>query len=405
MRKMIIAVVSLALLAAGWRGDPARAQTGATDQQQDPPCDYIIVPYRNANTTCIELAYDDVPPVQAVSEVGAMAFAPDGTLYFLRVALGEVWAMRDADGDRFMDPATRVVGGLRLPTGITYYDGALYVVDLDGIVRVDDLDGVPTVTRLADDWTITAGLWMGGIGVGPDARIYVGIGAPCGDCAETVEGRGVLLSTALDGSDRRVEATGLRAPADFAWNPETGDLWLLDQGRTLPGVVYGQPPGELNRFVAGDDYGFPYCYGGLQDDPDLMPPDAPEHYCWQTHGPEALFPYQSNPTGAAFYTGAAFPGWQGDLVVALNGSWNLPEPAGYAVVAVPFAEGMPAGAYEYLAPAGENPATFSLAEYSLMGRGFYPFHPVDVAVDAQGWIYVSVQEGRIYRIRPRPVVR
>ncbi len=404
MPKNLVAVVILALLAAGMGGNPARAQSGTVHQQQDPPCAYIIVPYRNVNTTCIELVYDDVPPVQAVPELGSITFAPDGTLYFLRVALGEVWAMHDADGNRFMDSAARVVAGLRLPTGITYHDSALFVVDLDGIARVDDLEsGMPALTRLVDGWAVDTGLWTGGIGVGPDARIYVGIGAPCDGCAEVVEGRGVLLSTALDGTDRRVEATGLRAPADFAWDPETGDLWLLDQGRAIPELQQGQPPGELNRFVAGDDYGYPTCYGGQQADPTLTPPDADP--CAQIHAPEYLLPYQSNPTGVVFYNGAAFPGWQGDLILALNGSWNLPEPAGYAVVAVPFADGIPSGTVEYLAPASENLDTFLLSAYSLMGRGFYPFHPVDVAVDAQGWIYVSVQEGRIYRIRPRPVMR
>ncbi|WP_119067358.1 PQQ-dependent sugar dehydrogenase [Aggregatilinea lenta] len=402
MRKFIIVGLTLMLAAAGWRFAPAQPPSGVA-QQQDPPCAYVLLPYRNANTTCIELVYDDVPPDRAVPELGALAIAPDGTLYVLNVAHGEVWSMRDTDGDRFMEPAERVTGGLRLPTGAAYYDGALYVVDLDGIARVDDLDGDATVTRLVDGWAIDTGLWTGGIGVGPDERLYVSTGAPCGACADVAEGRGALISYALDGSDRRVEATGLRAPADFAWNPATGDLWILDQSRAVIAGESARPPDELNRFEAGADYGYPFCYGGQQIDPVLAPPSGID--CSQTDGPADLFPYQSSPSGAAFYTGAAFPGWQGDLLVAFNGSWNLPEPAGYAVVALAFADGLPRGTFDYLAPASDDPDTFSLTQTSLMGRGFYPFHPVDVAVDGQGWIYVSVQEGRIYRIRPRVVVR
>ena len=45
---------------------------------------------------------------------------------------------------------------------------------------------------------------------------------------------------------------------------------------------------------------------------------------------------------------------------------------------------------------------FALSKLSLMGVGLFPYHPVDVVIDAQGWIYVSLQEGRIFRFRPRP---
>jgi glucose/arabinose dehydrogenase len=402
MRNLLTAAAILVLLAGGGLS-AAHAQSGPGIREQDPPCAYVIIPYRNVNTTCIELTYDDVLASQAAPELGALAIAPNDTLYVLKVAAGEIWAMRDEDGDRFMEPAERVAGGLTLPTGLAFYDGALYAVDLDGIARVDDLDGEASVTRLVDGWAIDSGVWTGGIGVGPDGRLYASVGAACGDCAETVEGRGALLSYALDGSDRRVEATGLRAPVDLTWDPATGDLWILDQGRIIPGLDSDQPPGELNRFTPGDDYGFPYCYGGHQPDPTLTPPG--DDYCAQTHAPETLFPYQSNPSGMVFYSGDAFHDWQGDLILALNGSWNLPEPAGYAVIAEQFADGLPTGTYEYLAPASENLDTFHLYEYSLKGWGFYPFHPVDVAVDSAGWIYVSVQEGRIYRIRPRPVMR
>jgi len=400
LKDMLISGGLLLALAGGAVGSAARAQTDAPGAG-DPPCEYVVIPYRDVNRTCIELVYDEVQPAEGAPELSSLAFAPDGTLYFLRTARGEVWALRDTDGDRFPDDAARVAEGLRLPTGLAYHDGALYVADVDGITRIDDPGGDPTTRTLVDGWDLREGFWAGGIGVGPDGRIYAGIGADCDACPALGERRGVLVSYAPDGGDERIEATGLRYPADLVWDPATGDLWLLDQGRAIPGLVQGQPPGELNRFVPGTDYGHPYCYGGQQADPALTQPTA--DHCWSTHRPEALFPYQSNPTGAAFYTGDAFPEWEGDLIVALNGSWNLPEPAGYAVVVSDFDAGQPTGAVSYVAPASDRPETFSLEQFSLMGRGFYPFHPADVAVSAEGWIYISVQEGRIYRVRPRPL--
>jgi hypothetical protein len=37
--------------------------------------------------------------------------------------------------------------------------------------------------------------------------------------------------------------------------------------------------------------------------------------------------------------------------------------------------------------------------------GFFPYQPVDVVVSAEGWLYVSVEEGRIFRFRPRPAAK
>jgi glucose/arabinose dehydrogenase len=128
--------------------------------------------------------------------------------------------------------------------------------------------------------------------------------------------------------------------------------------------------------------------------------------------PALTFPYQSHPGGIVFYPFDDPEGWDywhNDLIVTLSGSWDLPEPAGYALVAVNFGDdARPDGAITRLAPASSPLVVYysdTLAEFSLLGRGFFPYHPVDVVVSAEGWLYVSLQEGRILRFRPRPAAQ
>ena len=408
MRRWSYAALLVVLVLAGCGGDGG---TGAGTTYNPvprlaadgPPCQFVDwIPFHNIRTTCIEVVYDAVTPPEAVPALSGLAFGPDGTLYFARTAFGEIWTIPNPDA--FEDAPVLVAEGLNLPVSIAYFDGALYVTTFDGLLRLDDADadGVfETHTTLIDPPADTP-FWPGGVGIGPDGRLYVSVSAGCETCeAVTQESRGVLSSYALDGSDARVEARGFRSPADFAWQPGTGDLWVVDSGRVIQTGSPDGPPDELNRVEPGADFGFPFCYGEQQPDAAFTLPDA--GYCADTAAPDLTFPSQSNPSGLAFYDADAFPFFEGDLIVALRGSWNLPEPAGYALVEVGFDGAEPDGSVSLIAPA--HPTTdepISLVKYSLEDKGFFPYHPADVVVSARGWIYVSLAEGRIYRFRPRP---
>jgi glucose/arabinose dehydrogenase len=136
-------------------------------------------------------------------------------------------------------------------------------------------------------------------------------------------------------------------------------------------------------------------------DEAFTPPE--DDFCADTEAPRLTFPYQSDPSGMVFYADDEYPFFENDLIVVLRGSWNLPEPAGYALVEVAFEDVEPDGSVNLIAPAHPlTGQTISLAQYSLSGKGFFPYHPADVVVDSRGWLYVSLQEGRIYRFRPRP---
>lgn len=371
---------------------------------EGPPCQWNYdMPYFHFPTTCAEVVYDRVAPVEAAPELTGLAFAPDGTLYMARTAAGEIWALRDDDGDRFMDEPVLVAEGLRLPTRLTVHAGALYVASVGGVLRLDDADGdgtFETHTVLVADVGEETGFWPGSVGIGPDERLYVSLGANCYACEGVDVEPGRLVSYALDGSDERLEADGLRYPADFDWHPITGELWVVDSARVLPRAGEIGAPDELNRVTPGADFGFPACVGSHQPDSLLA---APETDCAATVAPAVAFPHQSTPAGMTFYPGDTFPFWQNSLLLALSGSSSLAEPTGYALAAVVFDGGEPTGQVLRVVPTTVNPPPVnSLAEYLLSGRGFFPAHPVDIAISPEGWVYVAIQEGQIFRYRPRP---
>ncbi len=355
-----------------------------------PPCDYIEWggPYRHNGLMCSEIAYDNVTSPEAAPALLGMALAPDGTLYFTRPAFGEIWAMRDADGDQFMDAPFRVAAGLDLPQYVTPDGDDLLVTSIDGLLRLvpdgPDVYGDPVV--LVDDLNADSGMWPGAVRVGPDGRIYAGLGA-------SPDEPGAVISVAADGSDRRVEAAGLRYPADFTWHPVTGDLWIVDQrGEDAAyDALFRVPAGAATV----PDFGYPACAQGTESACDGVTP------------PSFTFARDSAPAGMLFYTFEEWGFWYGDLLVTLAGSWNHVEPDGYGVLVVDFgADYLPTGDSQWFMPVTEyRIAPQTVGEYSLLGFGFFPYHVADVVIDEQGWVYIGVQEGRIFRVRPRPANR
>ena len=160
---------------------------------------------------------DEVVLDETGGELGftAITLAPDHTLYATRPLLGQVLAIVDSDGDTLPDTPQVLAEGLTTPNGIAYHEYALWVSGANHIYRIS-LDG--EVTILVDDVPSGSGLWTGDLVI-HDERIYVGTGAPCGDCLYDDAERGAILSYDLDGGDKQVVATGFRHPADMVILP------------------------------------------------------------------------------------------------------------------------------------------------------------------------------------------
>jgi glucose/arabinose dehydrogenase len=346
-------------------------------------------PWINGSLFCLEEVIHD----RSAGELSftALATSPDGTLFAARPLSGQVLALEDTDGDSLPDTPYVIADGLTLPNGLAYHEGALYVSGGAYVYRLIE----DTLEVLVDDLPSGAGFWTGGLVVGPDERLYVATGAPCDFCEFADAQRGAILSFTLDGSDRQLVATGLRQPTDLAFINQT--LWAVDTARD---ALFDTPHlDELNRVTPGAHFGFPYCVGHTSPD---LPTDTFD--CADASGPAFTFPTHSSPQGMATYTSTTFPTLTNKLLVVLSGSYNQARLHGWAVIAVSFdASGNPT-TYDQLIPfmgATENIPGISEQVIQYNGAGFWPHRPLDVAVSAEGWVYVSVSGGRILALRPR----
>jgi glucose/arabinose dehydrogenase len=217
--------------------------------------------------------------------------------------------------------------------------------------------------------------------------LYVSIGSSTNiqeKGPEAEAGKADVLTFNPDGSGRRVFATGLRNAVTLALDPQTSDLWASVNERDLLGDDL--PPDYVTHVSDGAFYGWPYYYIGPNVDARVhngTPPPAN-----QVVVPDVLLQPHSAPLGIAFYTGRQFPAeYQGDLFVALHGSWNRANRTGYKIVRVKLQNGKATGAYEdfvtgFVAPNGD-----------VWGR------PVDLMVAADGSLwFTDDSSGTIWRV-------
>jgi glucose/arabinose dehydrogenase len=383
-------LLMLIMLALGWAG-PVMGQ-------DLPPCGwdrplYLDRPWVLGEVYCLEEVVDD-------ESDGDMAFSlltvdEDGTLYALNPQKRWLYTFADTNADGVPDTPEHIATFPAPPGGLTYHDGAVYISAGAFIYQWDiaTAELTPIVDDLPQDG---AGFWTGGLTVGPDERLYVGLGANCDFC-EPDAGRGAIYSFALDGTDRRLEAQGLRHPAGLAfWQ---GELWVVDSARA--GLAEVENLDELNRVTRSDvHFGFPYCVGANQ--PDLAHTDF--DCAQQATAPEFHFATQSNATSLSAYHGEAFPQLHGSLIITFSGSDKLLDLRGYTVNALHPASAEQPIQSEVLVPVQSiyswtrNIHPMQELHYRL--SGFYPNRPIATAISPEGWIYISLTSGRIMVLRP-----
>ncbi|MGE3073557.1 MAG: sorbosone dehydrogenase family protein [Dehalococcoidia bacterium] len=191
------------------------------------------------------------------ANISALAEDSDGAIWFATAAYidsGDDAMYRVADDGS----ATRVATGLHTPMGLLWLDDALYVSSADGITVFSGFDG----TSFANQANLVKFPGSGVLGAlvqGPDGRLRVGISASCDHCDPDSEWAAAVVSFLPDGSDVRVEASGIRAPVGLAYVPGTSDLLASMNQRDDLGDA---TPGDwLAVIYDGDDWGFPDCYG------------------------------------------------------------------------------------------------------------------------------------------------
>lgn len=332
------------------------------------------------NTTGLPLNVPDGWSIDTLADVpGARVIAKDG--------FGNYWVSQPSRGTvTHVEMSGSIVGnvstplrGLNKPHGLAIGPEqggfTLYVAEEDKISKVI-LYSDASITKIAD---LPAG---GGhttrtLGFGPDGRLYVSVGSTCNVCDEDDERVAAIHSMERDGTDMRIEATGLRNAVFFRWH-ENGDLYATEMGRDQLGDT--TPPEEVNIVTRGAHYGWPYCYADRVRDVTYRPDVAFD--CASTVSPLVQLPAHIAPLGLDFLP-------DGDLLVAEHGSWNSSVKVGYKIVRVPLdAAGKPDG----------EPVDFLtgfLQGNTVHGR------PVDVFMQEDGSVLVTDdKKGAVYRMRP-----
>lgn len=324
-----------------------------------------------------------------------MAVGPDGVLYVADRGNDRIVALPDANGDGEADEIRVIAEGLNNPHNLIFHEGSWYVAVTEGVVRLNDSDGdgvAEDFTTLLDTFLPPGQHSSRTIAFLPDGRLLISAGSTCNVCDEEDPRRAAI--TAYDSpvgqnqlTGEQIYASGLRNAVGLAIHPQTGQLWVTNNGRDLLGDDL--PPETVYSVTEGGSYGWPSCHSGTVVDPEFGFDGA----CEVAGPPVATIQAHSAPLGLTFYTGDAFPAeYQGDLFVALHGSWNRSVPTGYKIVRVPLNGSTPTGPVEDFATGWLNEA-----DYSSNGR------PVGVTVGADGALYVSDDKGGyIYRIYAEP---
>lgn len=336
-----------------------------------------------------------------------MAFGPDENLYLSLGMDNKVLMLVDKDKDGVADGTVTVADNLNGPQGLAFVQGSLLVANQDGVVRLE---------RKNDQWPATGwtslieklpagGHMMKTLKLGPDGFLYINVGSSCNVCVERDAARAAIHRYTITGkpagaptemgphTNSPVWVSGLRNSEGFAWHPKTAAMFAVENGADNRSdkkdgkINDALPPDELNRIKAGKHYGWPHCWGNRQADPNFA---GPEGYCDSTEPPALAIHPHSAPLGITFLDKSAFPAeYQGDAIVALHGSWNRDQPAGYKLVRVKFGKGRLADKPQQVT----DFATGWLDKSGAWGR------PVDVIVGPDGALYVSDDRaGLVYRI-------
>ena len=236
----------------------------------------------------------------------------------------------DGDGDDRSDGTVVLRQGLNNPHGLLLEESTLYVAEEQRVVTYE-FDGA----SLKNQRVILEGIPAGGhssrtLKRGPDGFLYLAIGSSCNSCLEEQPWRAAMLRF-KDGGTPEIFAKGLRNTVGFDWQPESGALYGVDNGRDNLGDDI--PDDEVNRIEQGGHYGWPFIHGKGVEDPDLFQSKPagletiPQFYGLGGHvAPLSIRFLASEPKVA---------------LIAEHGSWNRSKKAGYRIIRLDFSQTPP----------------------------------------------------------------
>ena len=354
-----------------------------------------------------------------------IAFDPAGRIFVSETKTGKIVMLKDSDNDGESEDKIIILENLKQPHGLAFYtdngkNTYLYVAETHQVARysydtqnskVSSQKIIATLPPEGRHFTRTIAFGpnfrksqiVGAINTQVDTKLYMSVGSSCDVCVETTTWkRAAILESDPAGTYTAEFAGGLRNSVFFAFHPVTKEIWATEMGRDNLGD--NLPPDEVNIVkVAGSEdkfgakrYGWPFCYGNQVRDvkfnPEKIERTDISSDCLKTEPPVIEIPAHSAPLGLAFIPSNS--GWpkelEGDLLVALHGSWNSSVPVGYKVVR-----------YDLSADGkvlSQNPIDF-ISGWLENGKTYG--RPVDLKFGSEGDLYISDDAmGVIYKVTP-----
>ena len=268
-----------------------------------------------------------------VTNARSMTISSDGIVFVGNRQEKNVYALVDENKDGKADFKYILAEGLRMPNGVAFKDGDLYVAEVNRIIRFKDIVknlSTPSYEVVYDGYPKEGHHGWKFISFGPDGKLYVPVGAPCNICEseDSIFASITRIDVNSKNAKPEVYAHGVRNSVGFDWHPVTGELWFTDNGRDMLGDDL--PNCELNRATAaGQHFGYPYWHEGTLKDPEFGTKGKSQN---SYIAPAAKLGAHTAPLGMRFYEGKMFPqSYKNQIIVAKHGSWNRSKKSGYVV--------------------------------------------------------------------------
>ncbi len=318
-----------------------------------------------------------------VNSARQMAWGDKGTLFVGAFGVGNVYAISGPEGDRTVKT---VIKNLKMPTGLAFRDGALYVGDINRIIKYENaeanIDNLGEGRVVYDDMPPYPAHGWKYLVFDKHGWLYVPFGPPCNECLPPTSTSQIRRVNPENGN-AEIVALGVRNSVGGDVDPRTGDYWFSENARDWLGD--NVPSDKLNHITkVGQHFGYPYCHQGNIPDPKY----AMGHKCSEFTPPVVKLGAHVAPLGMKFYTGKMFPAeYRNNIFLAEHGSWNRHQYQGARIMRI------------VVDPKGSQAKQEVFASGWIEGKQGYKGRPADIIVAKDGSLLVADDwAGAIYRI-------
>ncbi|MGH7604340.1 MAG: PQQ-dependent sugar dehydrogenase [Burkholderiales bacterium] len=318
-----------------------------------------------------------------VASARQMAWGNKGTLFVGAFGVGNVYAITGPEGNKTVKV---ILKGLKMPTGVAFRDGALYVVDIDKIYKYPDaeanLDKMPAPEVVYSDMPSYGAHGWKYLVFDKHGWLYVPFGPPFNIGIPPTSVSQIRRVDPATGN-AEIRALGVRNSVGGDIDPRTGDYWFSENARDW--LSDNTPSDKLNHISRmGEHFGYPYCHQGNIPDPKF----AMGHKCSEFTPPVLNLGAHVAPLGMKFYTGKMFPAsYKDNIFLAEHGSWNRHTYQGARIVRIE------------VDPKGKHAKQSVFASGWLDGKQSFHGRPADIIVAPDGALLVADDwANAIYRI-------